>query len=275
MSDSPNIWSSTATPGSRPASMKSVDSPPAESTPLLARSNSHDGEDGPSSTCSTSSRRSRRSHVCDGEDGLKKRFWQRRPVRLVLLLLLIDAILIIALFFVLPATVEDYAKEAIVFTPENLAVNTFTSEGVIVDVKGLLSVDASRVRNAPTRNIGRFATWFVSRVKSGEADVEFAVPDLGDMVLVTATIPPLSASIYNGHDTFLNFQSLVRLGGAEGLKKLANDYFKGNLHELVVEGRTAVPLTVGFVPIGRKSLSKLLRFNGTSGSNGELSKVDG
>lgn len=266
MSNTPNVWSSsTATPGSRAASAKSGASPTAETTPLLNRSNSHDSE---------RAQLSQRSHTLssnhdadprdyDDEEQTKKRKGrERRPSTLALLLLCITAVLIIIMCFALPATVEEYAKDAIQFTPEQLVVDGFTTDGVRIDLRGDVSVDANRVRKGSARTVGRIATWIVGKVKSGPGKVEVLVPEYGNMVLGTAKTPPLTISVRNGHTTALAFQSEVQPGSIGGLKKLVGEWIDGKLGSVEVKGNIIVPLTAGSIPIGEKRISKLIEFQG-------------
>ena len=257
MSNTPNVWSSTVTPGSAAASVKSGRQIPAETTPLLKRSNSHDSE---------RLQPSNRSHTSGGTHGgddeeqrknNKKKGWERQPSTLALLLLCIAAALIVILCFITPAAVEEYAKDAVLFTPEQLAVDRLTSDGARIYVRGDISVDAKRVRKSSTRNIGRTATWIVGKVRSGHGNVEVLIPELGDMVLGTAKVPPMIINIRNGHTTAVAFKSEVRPGPVGDLKTIADDWIKGRLGSLNVEGKIAVPLTVGFIPVGERRLSKI------------------
>ena len=257
MSDTPNAWSSTATPGSNAASVKSGRSIPAETTPLLNRSNSHNSE---RPQLSTRSRTLSSSHTGEDEEqrkNQKNKSWERRPSTLALLLLCIAAALIVILCFITPATVEEYARDAVQFTPQQLAVDRLTSDGARVDVRGEISVDAKRVHKSFTRTIGRITTWIIGKVKSGHGNVEVLIPEFGDMVLGSAKVPPMVLDIRNGHTTTVAFKSEVQPGPASGLKTIADDWIKGRLGSLDVEGKIAVPLTVGFLPVGKTRLSRI------------------
>lgn len=257
MSDTPNKWSSTATTGSNAASVKSARSIPAETTPLLNSSTSHDSERlQPSNRSHTSGRSHGPGDEEQRKNGKKKKGWERQPSTLALLLLCIAATFIVILCFITPATVEEYAKDAVQFTPEQLAVDEFTSDGARIDVRGDIAVDAKRVRKGFTRTVGRVATWIFGKVKSGHGDVEVLVPEFGDMVLGTAKVPPMVVNIRNGHTTAVAFKSEVKPGPASDLKMLADDWIKGRLGNLNVKGKIAVPLTVGLIPVGETRLSR-------------------
>ena len=262
MSDTPNVWSSsTATPGSRSASVKSGGSVPAETTPLLNRSNSHDSERAQLShrSCTFSSNHDVNPRENEDEEQGKKNIGlERRPSTLALLLLCISAVFIIILCFAIPATVEEYAKDAVQFTPDQLAVDGFTPRGMRIDVKGDISVDAKRVRKGSTRTIGRIATWIVGKVSSGRGKVEVLIPEYGNMVLGTATVPPLTVSVRNGHTTAVAFKSEVLPGPVRGLKMIADEWIKGRLGRLDVKGKIVVPLTAGIIPIGKQRMYKII-----------------
>ncbi len=265
MADTPTVWGSSASPSSRPTSIKSnrsirssrsrTSNRPEESTPLLARANSDVSDDHRLRSPAASSLRS--IYDTPERKGLSKRRWASIIALIVLCLV---AIAVMILGFIAPEALEDYAMQAAVFQPEALSVDSFTSTGVRVHIQGDFVMDGSRVEKKSVRNFGRFATWMVGNVRSGETEVDVILPEYGNIVLGTAIVPPLLVNVRNHHVNRIDFLSDIEPGSVGGLRKIANDWVEGRLGQLRVNGRAQVPLKVGILSLGEKSVEKSLVF---------------
>ncbi|KAK7555783.1 hypothetical protein IWX49DRAFT_82789 [Phyllosticta citricarpa] len=273
MSDTP--WGSTATPNSRPASTMSAKSkhstrkpPPddedTEQTPLLARDERTDEEDDDDDTI----QRPTRSQAAWSLLGCLRRDTEERKTRwpslVALLILCLLVILIMVVGFFAPATVEQYAKEAVVFEPTGLSFQSLTPEGVSVRVQGDFKMDASRVDTKSVRDFGRFGTWLARSVQSGETKVQVVLPDYSSDVVGSAIIPPLRVDIRNGHTTHVDFVADLKPGSFDSVRDMANDWMHGRLSKLKVEGKAQVPLKSGIFPLGTTSIQELFVFGGNA-----------
>jgi hypothetical protein len=174
------------------------------------------------------------------------------------------AIAIIAGAFFAPAVVEEYAKEALVIEPTNLSIDSFTSTGVRARIQANFRMDASRVKNKDVRNIGRFGTWIARAVETKETNVEVYLPELGNILVGTAAIPPITVDIRNGHTTAIDFLSDLQPGDIERMRQVANDWLEGRLGTLRVLGKADVGLKSGLISLGTQSISESLEFEGQS-----------
>ncbi|KAL2355592.1 hypothetical protein BJ546DRAFT_971070 [Cryomyces antarcticus] len=254
---------STRTPSVRPASIRSshtgtnhslrsqTSSRTTEETPLLARedANESDGERQQSDgalPAAPSALRSLHDHTKGG---------RRWPSILALVLLCLVVIVIMALAFFAPAIVKEYAMQATTFEPTSLSIDSFTPTGVRARIEGDLTMDASRVKKKAVRDLGRFGTWVAKEVESGETDVEVTLPEYGNVVLGTATVPPIKISVRNGHTTHVNFLSDLQPGNVDGIRRVANDWLDGKLGQLRVQGKAKVPLKSGLLRLGDQSVA--------------------
>ncbi|KAK2070849.1 hypothetical protein P8C59_005314 [Phyllachora maydis] len=139
-----------------------------ESTPLLSRpdliprydgdATAADGASGAQSLCSSTS---------VNYSAKKSRRW---PSIFAMVLLAVLSLVIIILAFVVPAAVEEYAKEALVVEPTNLSLDSITAHGVRTRIQANVRLDGARVRNGNVRRVGRLATWLAKAdipLKSG------------------------------------------------------------------------------------------------------------
>lgn len=240
-----------------------------ESTPLLsASSNSlrYDGgsdEDGDEdeliSSPAASSLRSIQEGRISNKSAKGTRAW---PTSVAVSLLTTVVVLIMVAAFVTPATVEEYAKQAMVIDLTELSINSVTSSGVKARIQAKFQLDASRVKNKNVRSIGRFGTWMTQRVQSQELQVDVYLPEYGNLLLGTASVPKIDVSIRNGDTTHLDFLSDLQAGDVDGFRRVANDWSEGMLRELRVQGKANISLNSGVFSLGTQSISKSLIIEG-------------
>ena len=268
---SPLIGAEGATSGSgRPASRKSNNSNRSkhadeiyESTPLLSRDVDHreyghtSRDNGAPSPAASSLRSLQKS----GFGGKGKRLTRWTTVLAVTILCLI-VLAILGFGFAAPAVVEQYAKQAPVFEPTNLSIDSFTSSGVTARVQGRFAMDASRVRKKSVRDLGKAATWIASKVESRSSKVEVVLPEYGDILLGTAEVPPLVVDVRDGHVTYLDFLVDLAAGDVEGIQRVGKDWLDGRLNRLRVQGKAYVDLKSGIFGIGTQTLSEDMVFEG-------------
>lgn len=249
----------------RPASKKSNHSGTsnlsAESTPLLSRGNDpiRDGGYSVASSRAASSLRS----IQEGPTQ-KRRKGRRWPTLLALSILSSVLVLIIAVGFFAPAIAREYAMQALVVEPTNVSIDSFTSNGVRARVQATVGLDASRVRNGPVRNLGRFGTWVAREVECKESRVQIYVPEYGNMLLGVATIPRIVLNIRNGYRNDLDILSDLEPGDMAGIKTIANDWLEGRLGQLRVQGKATVGLKSGLFSFGTQRISESFTFEGQS-----------
>ncbi|CAM1503868.1 Fc.00g014590.m01.CDS01 [Cosmosporella sp. VM-42] len=189
----------------------------------------------------------------------KARTW-RWPSIIAMAVLALVVILIILLGFLVPPAIKDYAEKAAVLEPTNLAIESITSDGVRARIQANVRLDGSRVHNANSRRIGRAATSLMRRLKTEETTVHVYLPDYDDALLGSAVIPSLIVDIVDGHNNDLDFVTDLSAGDAENIRKIANDWLKGNLKQLRVVGKTKINLKSGVFPLGAHDLAELLVF---------------
>ncbi|KAL4937550.1 hypothetical protein BDV06DRAFT_232533 [Aspergillus oleicola] len=171
-------------------------------------------------------------------------------------------IVILVLAFIVPALAKQYVKEAAVFKPTNLSVESATSEGVKTRVQADVVLDANRVRSAPVKNIGRFVTWIGSEVETGESHVDVYLPEYGNALVGSATLPPIKISIRNSHVNHLDFEADLVAGKVEGLHSIAVDWLEGRLEHLLLQGKATLHLKSGLLSLGEQSLVDSITYKG-------------
>jgi len=145
--------------------------------------------------------------------GLSKGKTSRRWPSIVAFTLLSVAILaILGIGFTGPAIVEEYAKEATVFEPTGLSIDSFTSTGVNARIQGDFILDGSRVHKKSVRDLGRAGTWIARAVESKESRVKVFLPEYDNLLLGTAIVPPIVISIKDGVTTHVDFISELSAG---------------------------------------------------------------
>lgn len=233
-----------------------------ESTPLLSREHNdseHDYGDAPAdSQPSTPAARSLQSLH---DEPSKKRTY-RWPTVVALTFLSLVLVAILALGFAAPAVMEEYAKQAMVFEPTDLSIDSLTSDGVRARIQGEFMLDASRVQKKPTRDLGRAGTWIAHMIESRPSKVEVFLPEYDDLLLGTALIPSVVVDIRDGHTTHVDFMTDLKAGNIDGIRRIANDWIDGRLSELTVTGEAKVGLKSGIFWLGTQAIRHSLVFEG-------------
>ncbi|KAI4115469.1 MAG: hypothetical protein LQ345_003927 [Seirophora villosa] len=234
--------------------------PSEESAPLLSGDVDHrnygdapDHDNAPSTAASTL----RSLQEGESRKGKKSRRW---PSIIALTILTLVLIAILGLGFAAPEVAEQYAKEAMVFEPTDLSIDSFTSSGVRARIQGNFRMDASKVHKKPVRDLGRAGTWIARAVESKRTKVEVFLPELSDVLLGSADIPPIVVDIRNGHTTHLDFVSELTAGDLDGIRRVAEDWLDGRLGQLRVRGSADVGIKSGIFSLGTQTLSEEIMF---------------
>lgn len=234
----------------------------SESTPLLSREDGYgtNGDDSANGVATSQAATSLRS--LQGGPHNKGRNGSRWPTIVALTALSLVAAAILSLGFAAPAVVEKYAKEALVFEPTNLSIETFTTTGVKARIQGTFTLDAARVHQKTVRDLGRAGTWIAKAVESKESQVTVYLPEYDDILLGTAVVPPIIVDVRNGHTTHIDFVTHLEPGDVDGIRQIANDWLNGRLGRLRVQGKADVPLKSGLFNLGTQTISESLVFEG-------------
>ena len=235
-----------------------------ESTPLLSRDidqreyRDADGDEERPSPAASSLR-----SLQNGIFGGKGKGITRWTTVIAVIILLLIVFVILGLGFAAPAVVEEYSKEAIVFEPTNLSIDSFTSTGVRARIQGDFTLDASRVRKKSVRDLGRAGTWIARAVESKPSKVEVVLPEYGDILIGTADVPSIVVDVRNGHTTHLDFLTDLTAGDVDGIRRIAMDWLHGRLNRLSVRGTADVGLKSGIFSLGSQKLSEDMLFEGS------------
>ncbi|KAK1143086.1 hypothetical protein N8T08_006970 [Aspergillus melleus] len=231
----------------------------SESTPLL-----HRRDDEPWNYGGVEARRSSSSEDRDASsDGNLKPRRRRLGWPLLCIVLTLTAILAILIFaFVAPAVVKQYVKEAAVFHPTNVSIESATDDGVQTKVQGEIVLEADRVQRSSVRNLGRFVTWIGREVETGESDVRVYLPEYGNILVGTASIPSIKVNIQNGHVNHVGFLAELVAGDIKGIRAVAMDWIEGRLGRLRVNGKTTIKLRSGVLDLGEQTLMESFVFEG-------------
>ncbi|ESZ97143.1 hypothetical protein SBOR_2501 [Sclerotinia borealis F-4128] len=240
-----------------------------ESSPLLAHSDDtprYDGEepdDEDNRIVSPAAASLRSIHDRDSAKSANEGGLRWPTIVAVATLFLVGIAILICAFFA-PAIVQEYAKEALVIEPTNLAIDSFTVDGVTARIQMNFKMDASRVKNNAVRNIGRFGTWVAKEVESEASSVEVYLPEYDNLLIGTAVLPKVVVNIRNGVITPIDFLTDLKPGSVDGLRQVANDWLEGRLGQLRVLGKADVTLKSGLLPLGSQSISEAMVFEGQS-----------
>ena len=235
---------------------------PEEATPLLSQdAEPQDYGDAPTrGQASSPAASSLRSLQNGGSTKGKRR--TRWPTIIALAILGLIFFLILCLGFAAPALVEEYAKEAMVFEPTDLSIDSFTGTGVRARIQGKFKLDGSKVRRKPVRDLGRAGTWIARKVESRQSQVEVYLPEYDDMLLGMAIVPPIVVNIRDGHVTHIDFLCDLMAGEIDGIRRMANEWLEGRIAKLSIRGVADVSLKSGIFPLGTQSLSETILFDG-------------
>lgn len=187
---------------------------------------------------------------------------RRWPTIVALVLLSLTITTILVLGFAAPEIVDEYAKEATVFNPVFLSIDSFTSSGIKARIQGDFTVDASRVHKKPVRDLGRFGTWIAQAVQSKNSEVKVYLPEYGEVLLGTAYVPEIVVDIRDGHTTRVDFVCDLVAGDVDGIKAILNDWIGGRLGQLRVQGVAKVGLKSGLFSLGDYHFTRSLVFQG-------------
>ncbi|MCJ1283836.1 hypothetical protein MMC26_003167 [Xylographa opegraphella] len=224
-----------------------------ESTPLLSR-NGRENQHDPVSPAASSLL----SLQDEGPNaGKPKRTW---PTIVALSILSAVVLVILGLGFAAPAVVREYAKEAAVFEPTDLSIDSFTTSGVKARIRGNFQLDASKVQKKPVRDLGRAGTWIARAVESRPSYVKVTLPEYDGILLGTALVPSLLVDIRDGHTTYVDFTADLEPGDADGIRDIANDWLEGRLDQLRVQGKADVVLKSGIFSLGTQTFAETLEF---------------
>ena len=235
-----------------------------ESTPLLSRgADRRNYGDEPADDLPTSPAASSLRSLQNGSESkdTTKRKW---PTIVSLTSLSLVILAILGLGFAAPAVVEEYAKQAMVFEPTDLSIDSFTPTGVRARIKGDFTLDGSRVSKKPVRDLGRAGTWIARAVECRASKVKVYLPEYDDLLLGTAEVPPITVDIRDGHITHVDFKTDLEPGDLDGIRRIANDWLDGRLGQLRVHGKAEVGLKSGLFSLGTQSISQTLLFEGQS-----------
>lgn len=227
----------------------------SEVTPLISRP-----ADGDPTSHSPGARRSSAVSLLKSLQGEHKSR-RRWPSLIALLLLCVVAVLIMILGFLTPEIIEEYALEAAKFEPTSLSIEEITSTGVRARIQGEFSMHSSQVQKSSVRNLGRFGTWFASKVESGASSVHVSLPEYDNIDIGSAKIPPIVVDVKNGHTTHIDFVSDITPGDPESVRRIAKEWVDGKLDELHVKGKAHVPIKSGIFSLGDQVISKTLVFH--------------
>lgn len=183
------------------------------------------------------------------------------PIFCAISILLIAGV-ILAFSFATPTVVKQYVNEATIFHPTNLSINSATADGIQTRVQGDLVLDAKRVQKNSVRNLGRFATWIAREVKTDQSEVQVYLPEYGDALVGTASLPSIKANIRNGHVNHVDFITDLAAGDVQGVRTAAIDWLEGRLSRLCIDGQATLKLKSGLVNFGTQVLSDTLIFEG-------------
>lgn len=233
-----------------------------ESTPLLSQDANHRnyGDAPPHDEPPSAAASSLRSLQSGGPS--KEKSSRRWPTIIALTILGLVVVVILCLGFAAPEVVEEYAREAMVFEPTDLSIDSFTSTGVRARIRGDFTLDGSRVQKKPVRDLGRAGTWIAKAVESKRSKVKVFLPENGDLLLGTADVPPIVVDIRDGHTTHLDFLSDLAAGDLDGIRRMANDWLEGRIGDLSIRGVADVPLKSGIFGLGTQSLAETIMFKG-------------
>ena len=236
----------------------------SENTPLLSRENNDRNDEGEPVTTPQSPAASSLLRSIESPASGKRSYLRRWPTMLALSMLCVLIVVILILGFITPEAVNEYTQEALIFEPTSLSIDSFTKTGIVARIQGDFMMDASRVKKKSVRDLGRFGTSLVRKVESGKTDVEVILPEYGNLLLGSATVPPIVVDVRNGHESHIDFLSEVEPGSFDGLRRVASDGIDGRLGELRVKGNAEVPIKSGLISFGKHKFTHSLTFKGLS-----------
>ncbi|PWY86185.1 hypothetical protein BO70DRAFT_361006 [Aspergillus heteromorphus CBS 117.55] len=229
----------------------------SESTPLLVHR-----DDDLLAYGGTDPRRQSSDHPRDPspDTSLKKRRGSIRWPMFCALTTLAAVVAILIFAFIAPAAVKEYAKEATVFRPTNVSIESAMADGLQARIQGDVILDARRIRKRPVRNIGRFVTWIAREVETGESEVDLYLPEYGNVQVGTVLLPSIKVNIQNGHVNHVDFMAKLIADDIQGIRSVALDWLDGRLRHLIVRGTAEVQLKSGLLNLGQQILTDSITF---------------
>lgn len=223
----------------------------SEQTPLLSRTDSpHDYDEA-------------NGHVATHEPAKRRRRW---PIIVALSGLVIAVILAIVFGFVMPSAVEEYAKEAISFEADKIAVDSFTDSGVRVHVQGTVWMDATKVKKGSVRSWGKWATGWAKTIEAGKADMKVFLPAYDDLLLGSAYTPAFKLDIRDGHHNPLDMIVECEPGEPTAFRRLAQDFMDHKEQDLLVKAVVELPIKAGGFNIGVQKNTQMVTIPRKKGS---------
>ena len=235
-----------------------------ESTPLLSNHQEERQYDGTEADRGDAPEESSSRRLQDLEIDDRKVLKRRWPSIVALTILCLTLIVILGLGFAAPAAVEEYAQEAAVFTPTNLSIKNFTTQGVEARIQGEFMLDASRVHKKSVRDLGRAGTWLAGAVESKQSKAEAYLPEYDNILLGSAEIPPVTVNVRNRHNTSVDIVASLIPGDFKDIRHLAKLWLEGQLKNLRIKGKAKVPLKSGIFNLGTQVIEQTLLFKGRS-----------
>jgi hypothetical protein len=232
----------------------------SESTPLLIRRDDDLPRYVEETQTGFSSRPSRDPSPCSHTN--KPTSCPRWPTLVTLALLCGVVVSILVLGFVAPSIVKEYAEEASVFRPREFSIDSTTLTGVRARITADFLLDSSRVRKRAIRDFGRFATWIAKEVETGESEVHVYMPEYGNMLVGTASLPPLKLSIRDRLVNTVEILTDLQPGDITDLHRVANDWLEGRLGQLRIKGIATIALRSGLLSLGSLAVSNTMIFDG-------------
>ncbi|KAK6825095.1 hypothetical protein PG987_012589 [Apiospora arundinis] len=252
---SPLLSTAAATKG------KSADNNSGETTPLLSSTTDTPRYDGDNDEPDNEAA-SIRSRLSDGSStqSLKKSSSRRWPSFIAMGVLGLMVIAIIALAYIVPDAVQEYAKQAAVVEPTSLSLESITADGLRARIQATFRLDGARVANDHVRRVGKAATWVANQLGTEETTIVVTLPDYKDLLLGTAAIPPLLIHLKDGDVTNFDFVTDIVPGNMEGIRSIANEWLEGRLDKVRLQGKADLALKSGLLPLGTHSVAESLVF---------------
>ncbi|KAI2632403.1 hypothetical protein GGR54DRAFT_34100 [Hypoxylon sp. NC1633] len=233
----------------------------SEATPLLSGSSNTPRYDGETDDPDREVDDPNQSHPNDAQPPptttKKTRRW---PSFIAIAILAAVVIAIIVLAFIVPEAVQEYAQEAAVIEPTNLALESITTNGVRARIQANFHLDGSRVSNDHVRRIGKAATWVAYQLESDQTKVVVRLPEYNHILLGSAIIPPLMVNLREGDVTQFDFVTEISPGDVEGIRIIANEWLEGRLEKLRLDGEADLSIKSGIIPLGTHTVSESLVF---------------
>lgn len=256
--------STTSTSTSHKRTVTTKRSVTSESTPLLSSSSAtarYDGEVDEQDQDEATLTEPSPSDTPAAQSTKKARRW---PSFIAMGILGVLIIVIIVLAFIVPEAVQEYAQQAAVIEPTNLALESITTNGVRARIQANFHLDGSRVTNDHVRRVGRATTWVAYQLESQQTKVDVRMPEYNNILLGSAIVPPLVVNLREGDVTSFDFVTEIMPGDVEGIRIIANEWLEGRLEQLRLNGEADLSIKSGIIPLGTHTVSESLVFEGQS-----------